>query len=126
MNIFVDPNDFFEVNLYIGEEKGILSCVLDEDEAKEKFDDSKYESHWVRFSRPTYGNSVKIQELTFNFDNGQTHFDPISFRHNRCSTLLKDWSFVDENSNKIPATRENMEGMSDVVAQSILSELDKL
>tara|TARA_Y100000034_G_scaffold136856_1_gene216427 strand:- start:14777 stop:15157 length:381 start_codon:yes stop_codon:yes gene_type:complete len=126
MNIFVDPNDFFEVNLYIGEEKGILSCVSDEDEAKKKFDGNKYESHWVRFDQLTYGSSLKVQELTFNFDDGQTRFDPIAFRHNRCAILLKDWSFVDENSNKIPATRENMEKMSDTVAQSILLELDKL
>tara|TARA_Y100000034_G_scaffold54409_1_gene66679 strand:- start:2160 stop:2540 length:381 start_codon:yes stop_codon:yes gene_type:complete len=126
MKIFIDPNDYFEINLFIGEENDRLACVLEEDEAKEKFKDGKYESHWVRFERPNYGHSVKIQELTFNFDSGKTSFDPISFRHHRCSVLLKDWSFVDENNNKIPATADNMEQMDEAVAGVILLELDKI
>jgi len=125
MNIFVDPDDFFEINLYVGMEAGVLSCTTDESEAKKKFD-PEYESHWVRFEYPTYGSTLKIQELTFNFDDGGTKFDPVAFRHHRCATLLKDWSFVDTNNNKIPATRENMENMSDIVASTILLELDKM
>tara|TARA_Y100000034_G_scaffold136854_1_gene216411 strand:+ start:2077 stop:2457 length:381 start_codon:yes stop_codon:yes gene_type:complete len=126
MNIFVGSNDYVEINLYIGEEDGYLSCVTDEKEAKKLFDDEKYEVHWVRFKDPTYGTSLKIQELSFSVNDGRAEFDPISFRANRCFTLLKDWSFVDENNNKVPPTRESMEKMSDVVAQTILLELDKV
>jgi len=126
MNIFVDPNDYIEINLFIGEKDGLMVCFSDESEAKEAFKDEEFESHWIRFYRPSYGRTLKIQELTFNFDEGKTSFDPISFRHNRCSILLKDWSFVDENNNKIPATAENMEQMSETVAQMILFELDKI
>ena len=125
MNIFVDPSDFFEINLYIGNEDGVIACTIEESDAKKSFDED-YESHWVRFEYPTYGSTLKIQELTFNFDEGRAKFDPVAFRHHRCATLLKDWSFVDENKNKIPATRENMETMSDIVASTILLELDKM
>jgi len=126
MNIFVDSGDYYEVNLYIGEEDGNVSCVSDEKEAKKKFDDEKYETHWVRFSYPTYGTSLQIQELSFTVEDGKAIFDPLSFRANRCFTLLKDWSFVDKNNNKVPATRESMEKMNDIVAQTILLELDKV
>jgi len=124
MKIFVDPNDYIEINLYIGEENGTVVCFSDEKEAKKAFKENGYESHWVRFDKPSYGHTLKIQELTFNFDDGKTSFDPIAFRNHRCSVLLKDWSFVDENNNKVPATAENMENMNETVAQSILLELD--
>ena len=126
MDIFVSSEDFFEVNLYIGEENGIISCTSDEKEAKSAFDKGVYESHWVRFSYPTYGSSLKIQELSFSVDDGRAVFDPLSFRSNRCFTLLKDWSFVDKNNNKVPPTRESMEKMNDIIAQTILLELDKV
>ena len=128
MNIFVGSNDYVEINLYIGEENGYLGCVTDEKEAKKVFDEEKYETHWVRFKHPTYGTSLKIQELSFNInsEDGRAVFDPLGFRSNRCFILLKDWSFVDANNNKVTPNRENMERMNDTIAQTILLELDKV
>jgi hypothetical protein len=128
MNIFVDPNDFFEIHLYVGAKEKVVSCSVDEDEAKKDFDEGKYEKHWVRFKYPTYGSSLKIQELSFNInsEDGRAVFDPLGFRSNRCFILLKDWSFVDANNNKVTPNRENMERMNDTIAQTILLELDKV
>ena len=73
----------------------------------------------------TYGMQVKIQNASMQESDGRLVFNPISFRSERFMHSLKKWSFKDLAGVPVPVSKQNMENMSDKIANFLLELFEK-
>ena len=121
MNIFILDSDGSDFDFYTVMSEGVLSCVELESETKDKV----FEKHTITFKRMTYGMQIKIQNASMQESDGRLVFNPISFRSERFMHSLKKWSFKDPSGVPVPVSKQNMENMSDKIANFLLELFEK-
>lgn len=120
-NLFVNPNDTFEVNVCIGTGKNSLP------EIKEKIDknDKDATEYSITFRRPGYGDNVQILSSSLKVVDGAIQLDPNLLRYERFCTLIKEWTFKDENDRIMEITRKNINKLNPDVANFVIAEMEK-
>lgn len=122
-NLFVNPNDTFEVNVYVDDRNDntkITSFWPKDEEKSENVSENK-----ITFRRPGYGDNVQILSSSLKVVDGAIQLDPNLLRYERFCTLIKEWTFCDENDKVMGITRENINKLNPDVANFVIAEMEK-
>jgi hypothetical protein len=126
-NIFVGKNDSFKVEFVVAYTKSGETVAAKNNSLLPKDADlSCGETHYVLFKNPSYKDNVDILSKSVKADmEGGVQVDPSLLRYARFLALAQEWSFKDDQGNKIKLTAENINNLSPKIANVILEQLDE-
>ena len=127
-NLFVNPEEMITVRIFVGQVNGKVVASSKEADLKKDNKDldlESVESHQVTFRRPNYKDNVDIMKLTMTTDGESLRADIATLRYERFVSLVKEWTFKDENGNMIPANRVNINKLHGLVANAVMDSLDE-
>jgi hypothetical protein len=128
-NLFIKKEDEFVIKFYVAIDKeGTVWSDSKEESLKEVLNpDKEYEieSYSVTFKKPSFGDSVNLYNDIFKTTDGSNiEFNPLTARYQKICLLIKDWSLVDEEGNKISPNPENVKKLHPMIANTIGLQLD--
>ena len=131
--IFIEPNEEIEINIFVAiSEKGEVFSDTDLKLVEEDFEGNKEDivTYTVKFRKPDYKAEVEIYSdiLKSNQDGESNTESPLSLdlagvTYKRFVTLIKSWTFKDDEGKAIPPTQENIDKLHPSIARAITSEL---
>lgn len=127
MKLFLDKDAEIKVELSVieNENGGVVVWPKGQNPFK-NIDESKAKSYEVFFRYPTYKDNLVFLDSGVKFDdNGILSFVSNQSRYTRFVTLLKRWTFKDEEGKDVAATAENAERLDPTLSAVIVSELEK-
>ena len=126
-NLFVNPEEVVTVSIFVGQSNGKVVASAKEAELKKEnkeLDLESVESHQITFRLPNYKDNVDIMKMTMTTDGESLKADIATLRYERFVSLVKEWSFKDENDKVIPANRTNIDKLQGIVANAVMDALD--
>ena len=127
MKLFVDKDAEIKIELSVAEnEKGGIVAWPKGQNPFKNTDESKAKNYEIFFRYPTYKDNLVFLDSGVKFDeNGGLSFVSNQSRYTRFVTLLKRWTFKDEEGKEVAATAENAEKLDPILSAVIVSELEK-
>ena len=127
--LFIKPSDEIKIVFYtvLGPDEE-LHCNVDKKELL-KIEGAKEEAikeHGIVFRMPNYKDNVETFGKAVKIEGDNVQVDPIALRYMRFCTLLKSWTFKDDNEKSIPPDPRFINELNPILAGLILDELQTL
>ena len=128
-NLFVTPNDEFEVNFCVAtNSKNQLFCDINEEQIKMLLGDpTEYEikSYKAIFKRPSFKDTIELYDSVFSTNDGANiAFNPLSARYKKIVVLIKSWDLKDGEGKEIEPNETNIQLLSPNIANVIAIQVD--
>ena len=132
--LFIKADDEIVVKIFLANGKdGRLYSDIDKlklvEVADGQVEESQVEEHEVIFKKPSFGDRTKIlSKATSILGDGANgvniNIDIAVARFKAMSSLIKRWSFKDDQGNPLPVTEANIYQMDPIVATMIAVQFD--
>ena len=128
INILVNSEDTvsFDIFLGINKEQKLIVSANKADLVKESIVEEEIITYCVTVKKPNYRDNVQIASGAVTTDGEIVKIDPSAARYERFVLLLKSWTFVDGEGNKIPATRESIDRLNPDIAVVIADKISEI
>ena len=125
--LFIKANETITITIFIAKDKNGNSMfnILEEELLDKGVSKEEIKKEEIIFRKPSYRDNVQILNKAVTVQGDSVHVDPMLLRYNRFCTLLKSWTFKDEDGNEIPANARYINDINTDLANTILDELDK-
>jgi hypothetical protein len=124
ISVFIDQEDEFTVDFYIGKNKeGKLFIKDSEAEIKSINKEIEVEKHYVVFKRPSFGDIVNIASNFYGNQDGEFSFNAMNDKLKKTSFLLKRWSFNDKDDKEIIPNEKQVRALNPLIADYISDKL---
>lgn len=117
----ISNDEFFEVKVYYKTKQN--KTYIFDDEKDQKEDLSNYNLETFSFKRPRWGEMKDIFSKSVSLSSeGEMKVDPWKYMDRKIKCLLKEWSLVEENGEKVPITEANIDRLD----YELISHLSKV
>ena len=125
VSILINSEDTITFDIFMGvDKKGNLNVSTKRDELK--LTDEEVIKHTVTIKSPTYKDNVSISSRAVTSDGQTVNIDPSIARYERFVLLLKEWTFVDDKNNPIPANKKSIDRLNPALAAAIADKIDEI
>jgi len=129
-SLFVNQKDLIVVKVVVAKDKKNENLYISNSKedllGKKEVDKDSLEEYEVRFKHSDYGDSVNIYSNSVNIEGNSVKVDPMAVRYKRFITLIKDWTFTDEDGKSLKVSEDNINALHPDLANFILDELERL
>jgi hypothetical protein len=130
-NIFVSPDDEFDVRIVIASAKDDPHQVVADvstEKVKEVYgdavDDASIEEHTVTFRYPTFNDQTKIIDSAVKIENEAYQVNPQALRYKRLTQLVKRWTFCGKDRKPTVPNEEMIKKLHPVIAMFLGAQLE--
>jgi hypothetical protein len=128
MNLFIDPKQLIQFDIFVGvSESGVLVVG----DSKEKVMDDKTVkpdaiiSYSFSFRTPNYKDDVTLLSSSVTSNGANFNVDTGKLRYERFCSLIESWTITDHESKLVECTRENIDKLNSTFANAIVSALEE-
>ncbi len=123
ISMFVKRSDSVEVKIYAFDDDGNIDIVLSKNDVPK---DKEAEEVSFTFRRPAYSDSTMIIRES-QIDPAEGTVNLTAFQSNILHSLLTDWSICDDDGEKVPVNRLNINNLQPSIARgAVAAAMEKI